>query len=69
MMWFFIGFILAALACPSAHADQYGFTHPPYNYDDEYRENAWPDDGTGRRYHPGYREDRAVARHHRRRAY
>jgi hypothetical protein len=39
-----------------------GFTDPPYNYSDEYRDCAWPDDGSGRRYVPGYPIDRERSR-------
>ena len=42
--------------------DAYGFTAPPYNYFDEYQDCAWPDDGSGRRYVPGYREDHERSR-------
>ena len=48
-----------------AHAeslDAYGFTAPPYNYSDEYHDCAWPDDGSGRRYQPGYPGDREWSR-------
>jgi hypothetical protein len=44
-----------------AHAeglDAYGFTAPPGNYSQEYQDCAWPNDGSGRRYVPGYQWDR-----------
>jgi hypothetical protein len=47
-----------------ARADQYGFTSAPYSYDEEYRGCAWPDNGDGRRYRPGYEEDRKYCREH-----
>ena len=52
----------AALGCarrgsPAAPA-QYGFSDPPYSYDREYEQCTWPDNGTGRRYRPGYIRDR-----------
>jgi len=52
-----IGVFAAAVAlavCPRADSLGYGFTDPPYNYSDEYRVCAWPDDGSGRRYVAGY---------------
>lgn len=57
-MRYAIAITLALIFASLAHADQYGFTNPPYTYDREYRHCAWPDDGTGRRYRPGYEEDR-----------
>ena len=38
----------------AAQDGQYGFGAAPYTYDQEYRDCAWPDDGSGRRYVPGY---------------
>jgi len=34
----------------------------PTIYSDEYRDSAWPDDGSSRRYVPGYRADRERSR-------
>jgi hypothetical protein len=52
-----------AVCCARAEGlDAYGFTAPPYNYSDEYRDCAWPDDGSGRRYVPGYPADRERSR-------
>ena len=48
-----VALAVAALAAPA----QYGFSDPPYSYNREYEQCAWPDNGTGRRYRPGY-EDR-----------
>ena len=47
-----------------AHADLpgYGFTAPAGTYDQEYQDCAWPDDGSGRRYVPGYPSDRERSR-------
>lgn len=36
-----------------AQSPGYGFTHPPYNYDDEYRQNEWGC-SEEHRYQPGY---------------
>lgn len=60
-----IGVFAAAVAlavCARADLPGYGFTAPPYNYSYEYRECAWPDDGSGRRYVPGYPQDREKSR-------
>jgi len=50
------------LAANAEDADEYGFTIPPYNYEDEFLDCAFPDDGSGRRYHPGYGDDRRTCR-------
>lgn len=42
--------------------DQYGFTDPPYKYDSEYQACAWPDDGSGQRFRPGYERDKRECR-------
>jgi len=60
-----IGLIAPAVTlavCARADSPGYGFTAPPYDYNDEYRDCAWPDDGSGRRYVPGYRADRERSR-------
>ena len=47
-----IGLIAPAVTlavCARADLPGYGFTAPPYDYNDEYRDCAWPDDGSGRR--------------------
>lgn len=47
-----------------ARADSpgYSFTAPPGDYSQEYQDCAWPDDGSGRRYVPGYPADRERSR-------
>jgi hypothetical protein len=60
-----IGLIAPAVTlavCARADSPGYGFTAPPYDYNDEYRDCAWPDDGSGRRYVPGYPSDRERSR-------
>jgi hypothetical protein len=46
-------FVTAAFAASTAHASQYGFSHPPYSYSDEYRANSWRC-SEAHRYQPGY---------------
>ena len=54
--------VVAWAGCARADSPGYGFTAPPYDYNDEYRDCAWPDDGSGRRYVPGYPSDRERSR-------
>jgi hypothetical protein len=51
--------LMLTLAAAHGEDSRYGFVQAPGTYDSEYRECAWPDEGSGKRYHPGYAEDRA----------
>jgi hypothetical protein len=55
--------IALALTAVAAHADQYGFTDPPYDYSDEYRRNEARCPRPWHEYQPGYHRCSGEDRH------